>query len=37
VARKVIDTYFSRKKMMQTQQPATAQVAAADVRGTPMP
>jgi penicillin-binding protein 2 len=37
VARKVIDAYFSRKKMMQTEQPAKAQGAVADVRETPMP
>jgi penicillin-binding protein 2 len=37
VARKVIDTYFSRNKMTQTQQPAVAQGAATEVRGTPMP
>ncbi len=36
VARKVIDTYFSRKKMMQTQPPAQAQ-GAADVREMPKP
>jgi len=36
VARKVIDTYFSRKKMMQTQPPAQAQ-GAADVREMPGP
>ena len=36
VARKVIDTYFSRKKMMQTQPPAPAQ-GAADVREMPKP
>jgi hypothetical protein len=33
----VIDTYFSRNKMTQTQQPAVAQGAATEVRGTPMP
>ena len=36
VARKVIDTYFSRKKMMQTQPPAQAQ-GAANVREMPEP
>jgi penicillin-binding protein 2 len=36
VARKVIDTYFSRKKMMQTQPAAPAQ-GAADVREMPKP
>ena len=36
VARKVIETYFTRKKMTQTQQPAQAQ-GAADVRKMPKP
>jgi len=36
VARKVIDTYFSRKKMMQTQ-PAAQTQGAADVREMPKP
>jgi penicillin-binding protein 2 len=37
VARKVIDTYFSRKKIIQTEQPSKVQRAVADIRGTPMP
>jgi len=37
VARKVIDAYFSRKKMMQTEQPAKAQGAVANFRETPLP
>ncbi len=37
VARKVIDTYFARNKVMQTQQPTKAQGAATDVPGRPMP